>query len=387
MNALLVDLGAVPHHHCDHALDGLYKAMAEGDERSTWRPHESPWLTEHVEDCTARMQAILTAIQDALSRALTGQPLGALAKADPPWSRWDSAAFGAASAYLEGKAPASYTLEDWVMLVDWLIQRYLPDGVIKSEAEYLVVRAAVAGKVQTNIDAQQALRDRLTPRMVPALARLLPTRFAEAAAKLLTPVETAILRVAHARAAENISAVSEGLRHRMKGIILEHVQAIVLGQAEGTTGHLQTRLFDEFGVANRDMRRIAISEAGECMSQGQIAAAQPGQRVKRMEAYRGACPWCQSIDGQVVTVVDPAKPGKDGNAEVWLGKTNVGRSAAPRRRTEAGLVPREPHEMWWIAAGIQHPHCRGGWQAVSGKPAAVSQEFEDFLQDALKRAG
>ncbi len=385
---VLLDLGAVPACHCDDALDHLHKAIAEdphGEPESIWRPHENPWLTEHVEDWTSRMQALLVAIQDTLARALTGQPLGELAKAEP-WMRWDAEAFAATRTYLEGKLPASYSLDDWMMLVDFLIQRYLPEGVIQSEAEYLTVRAALAGKVAANMEAQAELRAKLTPKLIPALVKMLPTRFAHIAERVLTPMETAVLRCAHSRAAVNISAVADRTRSRMKGVILEHVQAMVLGQKEGTTEYLRTRLFDEFGVLNRDMRRIAISEAGECQSQGFIAAQPAGQKLKRMEAYNGACPWCRDINGAVVAVVDPAEPNKDGMTEIWLGKTNIGRSVAPRKRIGGELVPREPHEMWWIAAGIQHPHCRGSWTPVSDRPANVSPEFDRWLKSKLQTA-
>ncbi|CAB4137711.1 hypothetical protein UFOVP326_58 [uncultured Caudovirales phage] len=381
---LLLDLGPLPAAHCDDCLEDLFKAMAldpEGDEGPLWRRHENPWLAAHVEACTRRHQAILQALQDGFARALLGEELGMLAKADAPWLRWTPEQFEEARAALAGRPKLEYTLDDWMLLVDFLIQDYLPDGVIQSEAEYVTVRAGFMGKVMANMQ-----RANPTPAVIDTLAELVPTEFAKVPLRSLSPVEVQILRVAKARAAENISAVSARARHTMKGYVIEHVQAGILGQKEGTAQALRSRLFDSFGQLNRDFRRIAVTEAGEACNQGFVAAQGYGQKVKRQEAYRGACDFCKSIDGKVFTVVSPNANRKDGETEIWLGKNNVGRSASPRRREGAMLVERQPSERWWPAAGLQHPNCRGAWVMVSEKPPEVSAEFDDWLQAAIKKA-
>ncbi len=130
-----------------------------------------------------------------------------------------------------------------------------------------------------------------------------------------------------------------------------------------------------------------MTETGECLVMGMVAAQTPGTKVKRHEAYKGACSWCKSIDGKVFTVVSEDAPAKDGETEIWVGKTNVGRSASPRMRQGGHLVERPSAEMWWPAAGLQHPHCRGGWLPLpSEKPPNVSQEFEDFAQALIAKA-
>ena len=134
------------------------------------------------------------------------------------------------------------------------------------------------------------------------------------------------------------------------------------------------------------MRRIAVTEAGECCLQGFISSQKPGTRVRRQEAYRGVCPFCESINGKVFTVVDPADPKKDGDKSVWAGKTNIGRSAATRKRVGKTLVERIKAEMWWVAAGVMHPHCRGSWVALADKPAEVSPEFKDWLDGPISTA-
>jgi hypothetical protein len=136
---------------------------------------------------------------------------------------------------------------------------------------------------------------------------------------------------------------------------------------------LRTKLFDQFGTLNRDWRRIAITEAGEAMLQGQIAALPYGTKVKRVERYTNACAFCRSIDGRVATVVDPAKPEKDTEREVWVGKNNIGRSASPKKRVGDMLVARPPEEMWHLPAGLAHPHCRGRWVVLE----SVDQPGDD----------
>ena len=353
--ALLIDWGWVPACHCDTTLDSLYKAIAEdpeGDKDTIWTPVPNPWLTEHVEDVTRRLQAILVNLQDSLSKALFGERAQDLAKADVPWRRWSDTEFAEVRFRLEHKPTADYTLDDWLMLVEWLIARYLPEGVIDTEAEYATVKAALLGKLQATMEHQATI----TPQ-VAAMVDLVPTWFRAVPPRVLRPVEVSILRIAKARTMDSLERVAADTKAKMKSIVIEHVQAQLLGQAQGTTQALQQRLFDEFGQINRDMRRIAVTEVGECVNQGVVAATPHGSKLRRLEAYRGACEFCRSINGRVFTVVDPAAPDKDGANEVWLGKSNVGRSASPRRRVGNALMERAPNELWWPAAGLQHPHC------------------------------
>jgi hypothetical protein len=384
---LLIDLERVPACHCDSALEGLFKAMAQdpaGRPETIWAPVENPWIRATVEEVTAQLQHALEQVQNAIARLLTGEPIGELKKADDgSWGRWTESEFAAARLQLEAKRPEAYTLEDWLLAVDYLLQQFFPDGVIQSIADYLAVRSTLSGKIQAAMTARP-----VSPGNAPdpaSVVELVPTRFRAVPPKVLTPVETQILRVAHARAAENISAVTQATRHRMKGLVIEHVQAQVLGLPDGQHQALRQRLFDEFGQMNRDFRRIAVTEAGECCNQGFIAALKPGRKVKRAEAYRGACDFCKSINGKVFTVVAADAPVKNGQTEVWVGKTNVGRSASPSRRSESGLVARSESEMWWPAAGVQHPHCRGSWVAVAEEDTKVDPAFASWMEELITK--
>lgn len=387
MPPLLIDVGDVPDCHCNNCFDGMFKALAEDPtgtgQRDMWAPHDNPWLARHVENVTARFQRILEALQDAFARVLTGEPIGDLAKADPPWLRWDESAFEAARKRLEAKAPARYTLDDWMLLADYLVQRYLPDDVIQSEAEYLTVRAALLAKIEANMDAGKQTMNRPD---IDAIVDLEPMDFGLTPDKVLNPVELSIVHIAKASAAENISNISADARHRMRRMIIEHVQAQVLGMKQGQHTALRQRLFDGFGQLNRDFRRIAVTEAGESFNQGFIAAQKPGQKVRRQEAYRGVCPFCKSINGMVFTVVDPTETRKNGETDVWVGKTNIGRSASPRKRTGMTMAERAPSEMWWPAAGVMHPHCRGSWVALATARPEVSPEFVSWLDGMIAKA-
>ncbi len=82
-------------------------------------------------------------------------------------------------------------------------------------------------------------------------------------------------------------------------------------------------------------------------------------------------------------VVSPAKEDKDGWSEVWVGKTNAGRSAAPRKRVGDELVERTESELWWPAAGTQHPNCRGTWMRLGEEPKGVDPKFREWLKREL----
>lgn len=169
----------------------------------------------------------------------------------------------------------------------------------------------------------------------------------------------------------------------MRNLIAQHAEEQFLRIPGAPGSSLQTKLLDEFATLNRDWRRIAVTEAGENANQGYVASLKPGAKVKRVEQYKGVCSWCAKIDGKVMRVVDPADPDKNGDTDIWVGKTNVGRSAAPRKRVGSLLVDREPHERYWVAAGVQHPHCRGRWVPVIEEQPGDDPDFAAWLHATL----
>ncbi|MNC71135.1 hypothetical protein D3C75_1220200 [compost metagenome] len=76
-------------------------------------------------------------------------------------------------------------------------------------------------------------------------------------------------------------------------------------------------------------------------------------------------------------------PNKNGETQIWPGKNNIGRSASPRKRVGEELVEREEHELYWLPAGLSHPHCRGRWVPVLADEPGDDVEFGDWLRDLL----
>jgi hypothetical protein len=378
---LLLDVGGLSCGCTDHVLETLHKATAETPtENALWRSHEDRFISEHIDSVTGRIQARLLAILNALLQVHGILDPGVLAKARPPWLRWDADQAAAVRAYIEAKNPDDYTLDDWLLVAEMIINQYLPDGVLAEEAQYLAVRSALLGKIKQHSEASGV---DYSGDMV-RLSGLLPHQFTAVRQGVpLSDIESLGLEFAVARAGELVSDLSDAVRRRVKAVIIEHQQGMAMGEPGASLWSLQSSLLDEFGILNRDWRRVALTEAGRNANEGYIAALPTGARVRRVEAYEGACSFCRAINGRVFTVVDPGKKDKDGATEVWVGKTNVGRSASPRKRVNGELVERLPSELWWVASGVQHPNCRGGWSMLEETPADVAPEFAQWMDELL----
>lgn len=377
MKSLLIDVGPLSCECTDHALDTIHKALSEDQgDGLLWRPHHDPYVRDQIESVTRRGLIILQEILDELKRWLQGRR-GELRKAQ--WGRWNRQDLDEIRSHLESKAQSEYDIGDWMLLVDWIVQRYLPDGVIQEEAEYMAVRGVLLGTLQ----ATMAPSNPDIATVARAAAALPATLVAADRVIRITPVQQTLIDFAKARAAELITDIGDRTRYRIKQLIIQHEQARVLGDRGATVQDLESRLFDEFSILNRDWRRVAITETARNANEGFIASLPDDTRVRRVEAYAGACAFCRKINGMEFRVVSPANPKKDGWRQVWVGKTNAGRAASPRKRVGDELVERTPDEMWWPAAGAQHPNCRGTWQVVSDVPADVDPEFAKWIDGVL----
>lgn len=377
---LLIDIGACCEHHTNEALEHLHKAIGEGDPDTIWIAHQSPLLSRMIELFTQRGLFRLEGFRTELEAWLAGSRHVAghrPARPDGAMERWNAAELKIVKLYLETLPPGEFTLDDHMMMVDYLAQRYLPADDLRTEAEWLATRSTLMGRVQANmsdVDADQS--DKIFAAM--------PTTVEEAEqAFKMSQTQRAVLEFARARGAENVVQLAAGVRHNMRRLVARKMEADVLGDKSAPAGSLQTQLLDAFGQHNRDWRRIALTEAAENQNQGYITSLKPGTKVKRLEQYRNACPFCRKIDGTVMTVVDPATPDKDGDTQIWPGKTNIGRSASPRRRQAGTLVDRTPDDMWWIPAGVVHPHCRGSWLPVIEDKPGDDPDFGDWLRNTL----
>lgn len=376
--ALLLDVGGLSCCCTNHALEEMHKAMSEG-EILDFVKHESPFISDLIEKYHAAGLLKLEHIRDLLTGFLEGSfhiP-GAAVPALPMLHNalWTEGEKTIVLAYLQALPPDQYKLTDWELLVDYLAQRYLPQDVLASEAEAFAVKASVMGKVEAHFAAISA------GDVAAIMAAVPPTIVGVQQSFALADAAMNILRFGTLRCTDAVTAFSEAVRHALKKTILDHQYKVMAGDPEATPGKLQQTLLERFGQFNRDWRMIAVTEAGEMCNQGLLAALPRDSYVRRMEMYFGACSFCKKLDGRVFRVTSASDPHKDGEKDVWVGKTNVGRSASPKKRVGDVLVEREPDERWWCAAGTQHPHCRGRWEPVRRLGSDEDPAFAKWLME------
>lgn len=378
MHPLLIDLSATSCCATNQALELLYKSVH--DDEGIWSQHESVLIRRLIELFTQRGLDRLTHVKDAIVQWQTGsnyKPVASLPVKPGMMARWNNDELALVKIYLESLPPAQWALSDHMMSVDYVVQRYLPFNEMATEAEWLSTRASMMGKVQANM-AKQA-----TAQQADLILAALPSTVKQAAGQFgISKLESHVLDYGKERAVENVRSLTDGVRHKMRGVVMKHVEEKMLtGTTAGSS--LESDLFDSFADLNRDWRRIAVTEAGECQTQGFVAACKPHSKVKRVEQYDNACGFCAKINGMVAEVVPADHPDKDGKTQIWPGKTNIGRSASPRKRVGGVLLPRSEDELYWLPAGLAHPHCRGRWVAVLDTEPGEDPEFGAWLSDLL----
>lgn len=352
---MFLELLDVPDEGATEALECMCKAMSEGGDASIWAPHPSAFLQTLVEAFTGNGLDVSAAMASELLDWLTGKMhsakhAGALNPGPFPWGASD---LPAVHAWLASKTPAQMRFSDWSMLCDYIVSVHAPPQFVASHAGWMAARAVTMGKLEATLPglALTAADN--------ALASLPSTVEQALASFAFTPAQTAAMQFAEARCADAIIGATGALRAGVKQAVLGEM---VQHHVPGVPSHsLQTKLTDAFGKFNKDWRRIAVTEAGEAKNQGYIASLPSGAKVRRVEQYAGACSFCKRMDGKVFTVVAADARNKNGQTQVWPGKSNIGRSASPTRIVDGAAVPRAEDELWWPAAGLQHPHCRGMW--------------------------
>jgi len=378
---LFLDIQHLSEAATDDALEHMYKAHSHDPGDGAWMPHESILIRRLIELFSKRGLDRLAAVQADIQAWTLGhkhKPSAAPVAAPGMLQRWSADERELARIYLEALPPAQWTLDDHMLSVDLVVQTYLPAEEMVAESQWMSTRASMMGKVQANLAKPpiSAVADLI-------LAALPSTAAAAIQQFNISPIEQAVLQFSRVRCAENVRALTDDVRHRMRSTVLQHLEQQLAGEAGSS---LQTKLLDQFGTLNRDWRRIAVTEAGEAQTMGLTASLPIGSKLKRIEQYAGACAFCKKIDGVIATVVDPTASDKDGETQIWVGKTNIGRSASPRKRVGDVLVPRGPDEMWWLPAGLAHPHCRGRWIVVGAPPTAgKDQEFAAWLTSTISQ--
>jgi hypothetical protein len=376
-NPIFIDVSRIGQQATDDALEFLYKSTHDHD-GGIWHPHESPLLRRMIELFTKRGLDRLEHVKNQIIAWESGtlhKPSAVVPPAPGMMERWTPDELSLVRIYLEALPPADWTLDDHMMAVEWVIQRYLPADELRTEADWLATKSTMMGRVQANMDGK------VSAKQADVLLAALPSAAHTATVKFnLMGSFRKVLEYGKARAAENVRAITESVRHQLRTVIVQHLYDVDFGATPST---LQAKLFDKFATLNRDWRRIAVTEAGECQLQGLVASMKPGTKLKRVEQYANACQFCQRINGVVATVVAADAPEKDPDKQIWVGKTNVGRSASPRKRVGDTLVARTPDEMWWLPAGTAHPHCRGRWIALPDAEPGDDPDFQEWLDKTL----
>lgn len=367
---------------CQYCDDFLLKALPP-DDGDIWRPHESPFIRELIEKWTSHGMNRFGAIQAELAKWVNHAFFNPSVKAMPiPGAllRMNPAELAVTRLYLASIPPEQFTVDDWMMVVDYLVQRYLPHDEMINEARWQVTRAAMMGRVEARMPLISDMAAGRVAMAMPFDTEVIAREFG------LYPAQRAAIEFGQARNCQYVTNVTDAVRNKMKLTIIEWQQDKFLGTPSAISKRdLQGRLLDEFAMLNRDWRRIAMTELADASMNGLLASLPVGSRVKRQEMYRGACPYCRSIDGRVFELVSPDTKEKNSETQVWVGKTNYGRSSAPNKRTPDGLKPRTAGEMWHVPAGPVHPHCRGRWQPIMQVAPGGDPKFSAWLEEHFKQ--
>ena len=373
---LYFNFGSMSCGCTEEVIETMTKALSgeNGEDPGIWAQHESPYVQSLIELFSSRGLLRLDKIKEELDKWMAGKKFKGATTSIRPRFGPALADLELARIYLESVPSAQYSMDDWGLLIDYLVGRYMPQDAMQSEAEWLAVRSVFMGKVQANISNLSL------PQADKAVAAM-PTSTSEAV-QLFNPSEVTkqILSYGKVRCADNVQSIAESTRHQLKTVIMAHEEQRMLGSTPPAHA-LQTQLFDTFAGLNKDWRRIAVTEVGDAAGNGLIASLKEGTKVKRIEQYKGACPFCKKINGMEFTVVDPAKKDKNWDSEVWVGKTNIGRSGAARKRVGDELIPRTDAEMWKVAAGTIHPHCRGSWHVLEDARPGDDPDFAKWLDN------
>lgn len=159
------------------------------------------------------------------------------------------------------------------------------------------------------------------------------------------------MAVAQELCAEHITKVTDETRGAIKKVFLNGIKE------RKTKGEIAQDLFDKFGDLNRDWKRIVETETNDAMNNAMMVSERTitpegvPLYFQRMEIIDGVtCAHCKKINGLVarwsdVPLDDEKIDDPYAKIAIWEGKSRVGMKASEE----------------WVAAGSQHPYCRGLW--------------------------
>lgn len=295
-------------------------------ERPFWGPHPDPAISA-IEEEFYNVGAFF--LRDLLAHGL-GRPVRTLQKsfrpASPPVSGW-----GELADLFNRDLQPERLMQGWQTVIDRLVVALLPPTSAERAAQSLALKAHLMHRAGERVSF---------PERFPSWGRTITEA---------EPVASRALQWTKVRAAEHMTALTTEARHNLLTCLVTSKEA-----GEGS-GKLQQRLFDSFSAMNRDWRRVALTETAFAVANGTLASVDPAEGwLAEWKAAPNACPFCKAMGTRRFRVVAPDAPRKDGDTQIWVGKSNVGRSAHRFSRKEGRF--REPHELWWPACPA-HPNC------------------------------
>jgi hypothetical protein len=255
--------------------------------------------------------------------------LGPIKESVPPIPKNEWGAV--ARAYQKGGNPLEMRNE-WDKLIDRLVGRLFNQETQEQAAAAMAVRAHWLGRIRARTEEA---------------AREVPDSWGQAW-NLADRTQRNAMEWTKAHALEGCRDLSENARQGLMNVLIQSKEAGEGAQALGR------RCFDTFADLNRDWRRLALTETAAAHANGQLASVDPSEGWEAVwVSAAGACPWCAQWNGRVFRVVSADAPHKDGETEIWVGKTNIGRSGAAKTRD--GHL-RTAAQLWWPAFPC-HPNC------------------------------
>jgi len=272
--------------------------------------------------------------------------------------------------FINPKTGQPLTKAAWAIIKKEILKAF--DYIYDTEEERIAMHAMSLGKVIKGLPLDKQLT---------TTYKTLKPAIDDAMAKLTSPEwENAV-----EFATQNAGSMIVELKQKQYLAIHDTIQTAIKNRA--THGQLQESLYNSFGAMNRDWRRIAETEIGNSLNNGQLLTELERRKPEDEYVYMkgisaaGACPWCRNeVDGKIVVLMDEP-PGSGDSITIgestypviWPGKSNFGRSRA----------------NWWISAGTQHPHCVPGGQLVAtNELGAVTKAFyEGFVIEICTTSG
>jgi hypothetical protein len=152
MTDAYLDISDCCSHHANEAIDDLFlKAVSDPPDDEIWQKHQSVYIRRIIEMFTARgLQRLSSFHTEAAkwldaNRKANGRPTDRPASGMRWWSPGEMFLVGE---YLQAIPSSDLTVDDWMMLGDYLAQKYMAVDDLEAEASWLAYRSTLMGRVQ-----------------------------------------------------------------------------------------------------------------------------------------------------------------------------------------------------------------------------------------------